>query len=151
MQPLAPAGGSGSEVNANLSTSISLSVLDQYGNDIPIHASIDHPIEFIIPRDANLILPSMVLQNVTSITNDNNLVFNPHFVNITQSNCNLTLSLHFEMRPVNTSLAYLLIYKFDNFPQLSISINQIDGRSLLCPSSEFFFFFLRNNIFYKSI
>ncbi len=39
MQPLASAGNSRSEINTNLSTTISFSVLNE--NDIPIHANID--------------------------------------------------------------------------------------------------------------
>ena len=54
-------------------------------------------IEFIIPRDPNLIIPSMILQNVTSINSSHNLLFNLHYINITQSN-NLSISVHFEMQ-----------------------------------------------------
>jgi hypothetical protein len=140
MQPLASAGASRSEANTNLSTTISLSVLDQNGNDVPIRASIDHPIEFIIPRDKNIIVSPMALQNVTSMNDNHNRIFNLHFVNITQSNGNLTVSLHFEMHPLNASLGYLLIYRFDHSPQLNSTINQTDGWSLLCPLSEFFSF-----------
>ncbi len=139
MQPIASAGASRSQANTNLSTTISLSVLDQSGNNVPIQASIDDPIEFIIPRDSNMIVSPMILQNVTSMNDNHNQIFNLHFVNITQSNSNLTMSLHFEMHPLNTSLGYLLIYRFDNSPQLNSSINQIDGWSLFCPLSEFFF------------
>jgi len=140
MQPLASIGASRSQTNTNLSTTISLSVLDQNGNNVPICTSIDHPIEFIIPRDINMIVSPMVLQNVTSMNDNHNQVFNLYFVNITQSNSNLTVSLHFEMHPLNTSLGYLLIYRFDDSPQLNSSINQTDGWSLLCPLSEFFSF-----------
>jgi hypothetical protein len=138
MQPLASAGASRSQANTNLSTTISLSVLDQNGNDVPIRASIDHPFQFIIPRDINMIVSPMALQNVTTMNDNHNRIFNLHFVNITQSNSNLTVSLHFEMHPLNTSLGYLLIYLFDNSPQLNSSINQTDGWSLFCPLSEFF-------------
>ena len=139
MQPLASVGGNPqSKANTNLSTSVSLSVLDQYGNNIPIQASVDHPIELIILRDVNLIVSSMSLQNVTSMNGPFNRLFNLHFVNITQSQSNLTVSLHFEMHHLNASLGYLLIYKFDGSPQLNSSINQTDGWSLFCPSSELF-------------
>jgi hypothetical protein len=140
VQPLASAGASRSQANTNLSRSISLSVLDQNGNDVPINASVDHPIEFIIPRDMNIIVPPMTVQNVTSINNNHNQLFNLHYVNIAQSNNNLTVSLHFEMHPLNASLGYLLIYRFDNSPQLNSSINQTDGWSLFCPLSELFSF-----------
>ena len=70
------------------------------------------PIEIIIPRDANLIIPSMILQNVTSTnTTPHNQLFHLHYVNITSI---ISASVHFEMRSLDSSLAYLLIYKFDN-------------------------------------
>ena len=140
MQPLAAAGQSRSQANTNLSTTVALTVLDQDGNDVPIRASVDHPFELSIPRDPNVLVPAMILQNVTSTNSSpHNQLFNLHFINITQHN-NLTVSLHFEMRPLNTSLGYLLIYRFDQSPQLNSTINQIDGWSLLCPSSRLFYF-----------
>ena len=60
MEPLAPFGNSklsSTTTNTNLSTSISLSLFDQYGNEIPIETTIDHPIEIFIPRDPNLVIP----------------------------------------------------------------------------------------------
>ncbi|CAF1549867.1 unnamed protein product, partial [Adineta steineri] len=39
------------------------------------------------------------------------------------------------MHPLQITLAYLLIYKFDSKPQLNSSINRIDGWSLFCPSN----------------
>jgi hypothetical protein len=126
MQPLASVGNSQLLTNTNLSTMISFSILDQYNNNIPFYAN---PIEVIIPRDINLSIPSMIMQNVTS-TNNYNRSFNFYYVNLTRNN-NLTVSFHFEMRPFNTSLAYLLIYKFD-------TINQIDGWIAFCPSCKLF-------------
>jgi hypothetical protein len=138
MQPLASSDKSKS--NTNLSTSIALSILDQNGNEISIQTTFDYPYKFIIPRDPNLIIPSMTLQNVTSMNSTpHHLLFNLHYINIVQSN-NLTVSIHIEMEPLNINLGYLLIYKFDSSPQLNSSINQIDGWSLFCPSSELFLF-----------
>ncbi|UJR38826.1 hypothetical protein I4U23_031491 [Adineta vaga] len=133
MQPLASTGASHSHENINMSTSISLSIIDQNGNDIEINTNINDPIQFIIPRDINLIVSPMFLQNVTSIDDNHNQIFNLHYINITQLNKNLSVSLHFEMDSLNKSLAYLLIYRFDDSPQLNSSINQIDGWSLFCP------------------
>ena len=138
MQPLAAAGASPARANTNLSTSVSLTVLDKTGSVVPISASMDHPIEFIIPQEVNVRLSPMTLQNVTSMNNIHNQIFNLHYVNITQSNSNLTVSLHFEMRPLDASVGYLLIFRFDTSPQLNSAINQTDGWSLLCPSSELF-------------
>jgi len=134
MEPLAPFGNSKSQSNTNLSTLISLSILDQYGNEVSFQTNTSHPIEIIIPRDPNLIIPQMILENVTSMNSTpHNQLFNLNYLNITSS---LPISVHFEMHPLNLSLAYLFLYKFDQTPQLNSSINQIDGWTLFCPSSK---------------
>jgi len=134
MEPLAPFGNSKSQSNTNLSTLTSLSILDQYGNEVSIQTNAGHPIEIIIPRDPNLIIPEMILENVTSMNSTpHNQLFNLNYLNITSS---LPISVHFEMHPLNLSLAYLFLYKFDQTPQLNSSINQIDGWTLFCPSSK---------------
>jgi hypothetical protein len=136
MQALAPFGASQSQANTNMSTTISLTVLDQYGNEIPIQATDDQPIEFFIPRDPNLILPDMILQNVTSSEELFNLSLNQFLINK-----NLTISLHFELRPLNISLGYLFLYKFDKTPQLNRAKNNIDDWDLFCPLSKFYYAF----------
>ncbi|CAF4543691.1 unnamed protein product [Rotaria socialis] len=136
MQPLAVAGASRSQAKTNLSTSISLSLFDLNSNEISIRTSANHSIELLIPRDPNSLIPPMTLQNVTSMSSVQ--PFNLHVVNMTQflTNTNLSVSLHFEIRPLNVSLGYLFIYKFDNSPELNSAINQMDGWSLLCPSNN---------------
>ena len=136
MQPLAPIGASQSQANTNMSTTISLTVRDEFGHEIPIHASVEQPIEFFIPRDPNLILPSMILQDVISKNIEQSFDLNVIYLNQSVMNSNLTVSLHFEIQPLNTSLAYMLIYKFDDTPQLNSLINDTDGSVLLCPISK---------------
>ncbi|CAF4747705.1 unnamed protein product, partial [Rotaria magnacalcarata] len=56
----------------------------------------------------------MALQNVTSFdSNPHNQLFDLYFINITS---NLSISIHFEIHPLNNNLSYLFIYKFDNPP-----------------------------------
>ena len=119
----------------NVSTSLSLNLANEGGQDLIVHST---GIELIIPRDINLVLPPMALQNVSSITADhtNNRQFNLHLVNITQQNPNISVSVHFQLRPLDPNLGYLVIYRFDDIPRLNSSINQTDGWSLLCPSNE---------------
>ena len=121
-------------MTTNLSTSLSLTVGDEGGQDLIVHSS---GIELIIPRDINLVLPPMALQNVSSIKADhtNNRQFNLHLVNITQQNPNISVSVHFQLRSLDPNLGYLVIYRFDDIPWLNSSINQTDGWSLLCPSN----------------
>jgi hypothetical protein len=107
MEPLASFGNSKSQTNTNLSTSISLSIFDQNGNEISFQTNENHPIRLFIPRYPNIRIPSMNLQNVTSMNS---------------------------IRPLNQSLAYLVIYKFDQTLLLNSSINLIDEWKLFCPS-----------------
>ena len=79
----------------------------------------------------------MTLQNVTSMNRTpHHLSFNLHHVGLIRSN-NLSISVHVQMEPLNESVAYLFIYRFDQIPQLNSSIKQIDGWTLFCPLSEF--------------
>jgi hypothetical protein len=134
MQPLASADQSSSQSGTNLSRSISLTILDQNAAEVLIQANLTNPIELMIPRDPNLVVPSMTLENVTSFNaTPHNQLFNLHYVDITNS---LPESVHFEIHPLNTSLGYLFIYKFDSSPLLNSSINQIDGWTLFCPLSK---------------
>ena len=131
MQPLASFGNaSKSSTNTNLSTSLSLSILDENENELHLQTNLSNPIEILIPRDPNFVLLPMVLQNITSVPH--NQLFNFHYVNITTTQ---TISVHLQIHPLNISLAYLFIYKFDQIPQLNSSINQIDGWTLLCPAN----------------
>ena len=99
--------------------------------------STTHPIQFIIPRDPNTRLPPMIVQNVTSMNNDaHRLIFNLHYLAVPSTSPFVTDSMHIEMQPLNTALAYLFVYRFDTSPQMNSTFRQIDGWSLLCPSSN---------------
>ena len=144
MQPLASADNSRLASDTNLSRSVSLTVFDRNGNEVSLQTNVHERIELIIPRDPTMVIPSMTRQNVSSNkTLPHYQLFNLHFIQLPQSksNNNRSVSLSFEMKPWNTSLAYLLIYRFDNSPLLNSSINQLDGWALLCPSSQFSCFF----------
>ena len=141
MQPLAIVGNSELSANTNLSTSISLSILDQQGNHVLIQANQTRPIEIIIPRDPNFILPPMIFQNITSIeSTPHQQLFHLHYVNLSSK---LPISIHIEIQPLNRSITYLFIYKFDQIPQLNSSVNQTDGWTIFCPSN-----LLSNNSIY---
>jgi hypothetical protein len=131
--------GQSAQATTNLSSLLSIDFLDESGNEMSVHTSIDQPFELVIPSDINWIVPPMILQNVSSLLNNstvNNGPFNLHFINISQSNPNISISVNLEIHPLNSTLGYMMIYKFDSVPQLNSSINQIDGWSLMCPSSK---------------
>ncbi|CAF1261744.1 unnamed protein product [Adineta steineri] len=133
MEPLAITDELNSQSHTNLSRSISLKILHQNGNEISIETNITHPIELIIPRDPNLVMPPMSFQDVISTNStSHNQLFHLHYINITNT---LSNSIHFEIHPLDINAGYLFIYKFDSSPQLNSSIDQIDGWALFCPSN----------------
>ena len=134
MNRLAVADRSATSPNTNVSRSISFSILDRDGNEVSIRADPSQPIEIIIPRDESLILPPMMLQNVTSLSSiPHAQTFNLHFVNLSTQAA--SFSIHMQLRPLTSNISYLLIYRFDQSPRLNSSIRDIDGWSLLCSSS----------------
>jgi hypothetical protein len=127
------------QTNLDLSNLLSITFFDDNNQEISVQTTVNNSIEFFIPRDVNLIVPPMIMQNVSSLIVDpliNNRQFNLHFINITQSNSNMSISIHLQMRSLNNPLGYMLIYKFDSIPQLNSSLNNIDGWSMLCPNSK---------------
>lgn len=114
---------------------ISLTVLDGNGTERSVRAHENHPIEFFIPREPNLILPPMEPQNATSNKSSNE----PFYVDLSQflANRNLTVSLHFEIRPDDIRLGYLFIYRFDKQPRWNSGKYEMDGWTLFCPQGKF--------------
>ena len=110
MEPMAIYGKSRIKTNTNLSRSISLSILDENGNEIPFQTSDSTTIEFLIPRDPNLQIPPMISTNQSF-----------HYLNLTSD---LAISIHFE---INANFSYLFIYKFDQFPIYNSSMHRVDG------------------------
>lgn len=138
VEPLASFGAARSSLSmhTNLSRSISLTLLDQQATALPTSTSTDQPFEFIIPHDPQLPVPPMHLQNVTNMSSSvHQLIFNLHFVNITVDN-GRSVAVHFDLQPLNESVSYLLIYRFDQSPILNSSLQQIDGWTLFCASSK---------------
>jgi hypothetical protein len=116
--------------NTNFSRSLSFSIVNLDGNEISVETN--SSIELIIPRDPNLILPKMILQNVTN----SNQSFYYKFIDLNklQPNQNLTISIHFQIKPLNLNIAYLFVYQFDK----PIQLDRLDGKDLFCPRSKFY-------------
>ena len=119
--------------------SVSLSIVDENGNEAIVRATSDQPIELIIPRDPNLVLPPMTWVNVSSkhTTAPHGQTYNLHFVDLVSHG--KSAALHFEMRPSDTRLGYLLIYRFDR------SIGLVDGWTRFCPSNDTLYTYFLNN------
>jgi hypothetical protein len=94
MEPPASFRKSSSQSKTNLSTSLSLSILDRNGTEILVETSMNDPFKVIIPPGPNLIIPPMILQNVTLMdSTPHNQLFHLHYVNITS-----TLSCQFILK-----------------------------------------------------
>lgn len=137
VEPLASFGDDkSSSIVTNLSRSLSLTLLDRQGNALPTSINDNHPFEFIIPHDPQLTVPQMHLQNVTNMSSTiHQLIFNLHFVNLTVGS-GPAVAVHFDLQPVNGSISYLVIYRFDHSPILNSSVQEIDGWTLFCASSK---------------
>lgn len=134
MEPLAAFGNSKIRSNTNLSRTISFSILDANQKEVAVQTDGNTSIEIVIPRDPNLSIPPLLLHNVTALNSSaHNLTLHFHHFVV---NVSLPVSVHWEMEPLNTSLAYLFVYRFDQLPQLNESTSNIDGWTLFCPSGE---------------
>lgn len=141
MNPLASFGNSKVTSNTNVSRTISFSMFDESSSEIPIKTNENSTIELFIPRDPNLVISSMIYQNVTAMNSTpHQLLFDFHYLSI---NSSLSVSIHWEIEVLQRNLSYLLIYRFDQMPQLNSSMNNIDGWHVFCPST------LTNDSFYK--
>ena len=130
LDPLAPFGNYLS--NTNLSRSLTFSIVNENGNEMSMKTN--NSIELIIPRDPSLVLPKMVLQNVTN--HNQSFYFKLIYLKELKLNKNLSISIHFEIEPFNLSVAYLFIYQFDK----PIQLNQLADLQVFCPSSKFCFY-----------
>ncbi len=109
-----------------------MSLFDENGKEIFI---INHSIELFIPRDPNLEIPHMILQNVTS-SNQSSYSKLINFKDI-QSDGNLDFSIHFQISPMKKNISYLFSYQFDQTKQF---IHSFDRSILLNSSSRTFSF-----------
>ena len=123
----------------NFSRTLSFSIVNENENEILIKTN--NSIELIIPRDPNLNIPKMILQNV--INHTQSFYFKLIHLKQLKLNQNLTISIHFEIQPLNLNLAYLFVYQFEKS-------NQLDHLSqIFCPASKILF--LLDFIFLKYI
>ena len=122
-----------------MSRSVSLNLFDTNGTTLSVK-NLSSPIKIIIPRDPNIILPSMTLQNLTGqsvvTSTNNNRQFSLYYVNVTSPTTSLTLSATFEVKSTDAMLGYLLILRFDAIPILNSSMNRTDGYRVFCPAGN---------------
>lgn len=131
---------------------LTLAIFDQNRNEHSIQADDYEPIEFFIPRDSNVIIPEMFRRTVSDQSTDRLFFLD---LNQYMINENLTISIHFEIRPVDINLAYLFRHQFGKKSWKKNASDWIrfcpSGKS--CFHSKFFFYFvyleLNNEKIYK--
>jgi hypothetical protein len=117
---------------------LTLSILDNQDKELQINTTNDFPIEMFIPRDINLPIPIFFEKNMTEIvppkqgTFEINRQFFISFINITQNNPNLTISIHLDLKPSNNETSYAIIYKLDHVPAYNSTDISIDGSTMFC-------------------
>jgi hypothetical protein len=117
---------------------LTLSILDNKDRELEINATDDLPIEMFIPRDINVPIPMFVEENMTQVippqrgTWRYSRQFFIYYVNITQVNPNLTISVHLELKPVSRNISYFVIYRLDQIPAYNSTDKLFDGSAMLC-------------------
>lgn len=121
----------------NLSRSVSLTVLDADGDEIPINTSTGSRIELIIPRDPRLTLPPLSEVNVTD-GNPWGRIYNLHSIDLKRSkwNENRTQSMHIQIDRIDRSVGYIFIYRFDRTPVINSAQIDLDGWTKICPTTN---------------
>ena len=114
-------GATKSSFKTNLSRSVSPTLMDENGDELPLRTSVDRPLETFIPRHPSSIVPPMSLHNVTDRHG-----FDFHQVYL-DNRMTPNASLHSEVHPLVTNTSYLFLYRFDHSPVLTSSVRRLDG------------------------
>jgi hypothetical protein len=121
---MAPTGHNGNnETNIGLSQTVEIIMSDGHGNVIPIKDS-NQLFDIWIPRDLQAPKPKPYLVNSAKQEGE----FFPLAFNITTLNG----SLHAEIAPLNLSVGYVVLVKFNQTP----TIQDYNSWKLFCPSGN---------------
>lgn len=129
--PMALSGHNGrNESLVGYSYGLDLCFLDENGNEIDVHDTLK-PIQMYIPRDSNLPYDQYEFVNTSNftVTSENQIL--PNAMRIYGTNA----SLHIQIKPVNESVAYLILVKFGSTPLLNATTSSYDFWEILCPNS----------------
>ena len=128
---MAPTGFNGdNETSIGLSHTVSISFSETDGNEIPISNS-SQLIDVWIPRDPNSPRLSPIYVN-TSFNNRPGSQLFPIAFNVTSSNA----SIHLEFAPLNSSVGYVILLKFNMTPKLNSTYQDYDSWRLFCPQGK---------------
>ncbi len=109
---------------------ISLSFSDGK-NEIDVKNLVE-PIRISIPRDANITAPDFEYINVSNITQNTYNQLLTYVVNLTSPN----VSIHFQLKPLNESITYLMVIKYGMLPILNKEKQIYDNFRYACNKTQ---------------
>ncbi len=122
------------ETHIGLSSSVGLSLYDENSNELEITQSLS-PIDILIQRDQNINQIKFEYVNATNIGFLSGSYFLQNSFKIKMNNA----SIHIEIKPLNASLAYLLVLKLGYMPLINSTHADYSSFKLFCPSKSDYF------------
>lgn len=113
------------------SKSVSLSFLDESSDEINVTNSSEN-YEFFIPRNPTIEVPQF--KNNFETRSDNFLKLSGLY--LTKTN----VSLHIQIRPVNSSISYFFALKKRSYPIVDKTSHSFDYSKIFCPKGNQIFF-----------
>jgi len=122
------------ETHIGLSSSVGLSLYDENSNELEITQSL-LPIDILIQRDQNINQIKFEYVNATDIGFLSGSYFLQNSFKIKMNNA----SIHIELKPLNTTLAYLLVLKLGYMPLINSTNADYSSFKVFCPSKSDYF------------
>jgi hypothetical protein len=117
------------ETHIGLSSSVGLSLYDENANEIEITQSLS-PIDILIERDQNINQRSYEYVNATNIGFLSGSFILQNSFKIKMNNA----SIHIEIKPLNATIAYLLVLKLGYMPLINSTNADYSSFKVFCPS-----------------
>ena len=124
------------ETFIGMSSAIGLSFYDSNANEIRITQS-KSPIDIIIQRDQNTLNYTFEYINATSMA----FLSGAYLLQNSFTLKMINASIHIELKPINSSIAYLIVIKFGYMPIVNSTSSDYSYFKILCPSKILIFFF----------
>jgi hypothetical protein len=116
-----------------LSQSFSISFSDYSGNEIEVPSS-SQSIDIWISRDSSFLLSSKIkLMNSTNLKNNGT---KSQLYPIVFTKAAMNSSLNIEFSPLNYSVGYLVLMKFNSTPKINGTLLDFDSWRMFCPSGK---------------
>jgi hypothetical protein len=121
------------ETRIGMSSSIGLSFYDEHANEIEIGQSL-LPFDFFIQRDQCTLNFAFEYVNATYL----GFLQGTYFLQNSFSNKMSNASIHIELKPLNLTLGYLLVFKLGYMPIVNSTSADYTTFQIFCPSNYIF-------------